>query len=39
LLTTFGATLVRDLTTGIVLGCAVAAILSLARRRIPEEGI
>jgi SulP family sulfate permease len=38
LLTTFAATLVRDLTTGIVLGCAVAALLRLARRRVAEEG-
>ena len=38
LFTTFGLTLVEDLTTGIVAGCAVAALLALFRRRIAEEG-
>ncbi|THD44536.1 MAG: SulP family inorganic anion transporter, partial [Bradyrhizobium sp.] len=38
LLATFGLTLLRDLTSGIVAGCVVAAVLALARRRIPEEG-
>jgi SulP family sulfate permease len=38
LLATFGLTLLRDLTTGIVAGCALAALLALAHRRIPEEG-
>ena len=38
LLTTFGLTLVRDLTTGIICGCLVAAALALARRAVPEEG-
>jgi SulP family sulfate permease len=38
LLTTFIATLVRDLTTGIVLGCAAAAVLWLVRRAVAEEG-
>jgi SulP family sulfate permease len=32
LLVTFGATLLRDLTTGIVLGCCVAALLTLLQR-------
>jgi SulP family sulfate permease len=39
LLTTFCATLARDLTTGIILGCVMAAILWLVRKRIPEEGV
>jgi SulP family sulfate permease len=38
LLTTFGLTLARDLTTGIVAGCVVAALLALAYRAIEEEG-
>jgi len=38
LLATFGATLVLDLTAGIVLGCCAAAALALLRRRVPEEG-
>jgi SulP family sulfate permease len=38
LLTTFGLTLLKDLTTGIVVGCAVAAALALVRRPVPEEG-
>ncbi|MEJ0023428.1 MAG: SulP family inorganic anion transporter [Alphaproteobacteria bacterium] len=38
LLTTFGATLLKDLTWGIVLGCAIAFLLSLLRKRVPEEG-
>ncbi len=38
LLATLGATLVLDLTAGIVLGCCVAAVLALLRRRVPEEG-
>jgi SulP family sulfate permease len=32
LLTTFGLTLIRDLTTGIVAGCLVAALVALAHR-------
>jgi len=39
LLTTFVATLLRDLTTGIVLGCAVAAVLYWFGKRVPEEGV
>jgi SulP family sulfate permease len=38
LLATFGLTLLRDLTTGIFAGCAVAAVLALAHRGVPEEG-
>jgi len=38
LLATFGLTLVRDLTTGIVAGCALAALFAVFRRGIPEEG-
>ena len=38
LLTTFVLTLVEDLTTGIIAGCALAALFALLRRSIPEEG-
>ena len=38
LLATFGLTLIRDLTSGIVAGCLVAFILAVARQRVPEEG-
>ena len=38
LLTTFGLTLIRDLTSGIVAGCLVAALLALARRWIKVFG-
>ena len=38
LLTTFGLTLVRDLTTGIVAGCAVAAVLVVFKAPVAEEG-
>jgi sulfate permease, SulP family len=38
LLATFGLTLVRDLTTGIVAGCVLAALFALFRRAVPEEG-
>jgi SulP family sulfate permease len=38
LLVTFGLTLVRDLTTGIVAGCLLAAVLALVHRGVPEEG-
>ena len=38
LLATFGATLARDLTTGIIAGCALAALFALIRRAVPEEG-
>jgi len=38
LLTTFGLTIAKDLTTGIVAGCLLAALLALIRRNVPEEG-
>jgi sulfate permease, SulP family len=38
LLATFGLTILRDLTTGIVAGCALAAILALLHRGVREEG-
>ena len=38
LLSTFGLTLVKDLTTGIVAGCVIAAALALMNRGVPEEG-
>ncbi len=38
LLTTFGLTLVKDLTFGIIGGCLVAAGLALMRRPVAEEG-
>jgi sulfate permease, SulP family len=38
LLATFGLTLARDLTSGILAGCVLAALLVMFRRGIPEEG-
>lgn len=38
LIATFGLTLLRDLTTGIVVGCALATLLALFKRNLPEEG-
>jgi SulP family sulfate permease len=38
LLATFGLTLVKNLTFGIVAGCLLAALLAAARRPVPEEG-
>jgi SulP family sulfate permease len=38
LLATFGLTLLRDLTTGIVAGCVLAALFALLHRGIAEEG-
>jgi SulP family sulfate permease len=38
LLATFGLTLVRDLTTGIVAGCMLAALFAVFKRGVPEEG-
>ena len=35
---TFGLTLLKDLTWGIVAGCALAAVFAVLRRRISEEG-
>jgi SulP family sulfate permease len=39
LLTTFGLTLVKDLTTGIVAGCVVAAVLAILKRPVAEEEV
>lgn len=39
LLATFGLTLLRDLTTGIIVGCLIAAALACIRRAVPEEGV
>ncbi len=39
LLATFGLTLVKDLTMGIVAGCLLAAVLAVMRQRVPEEGV
>lgn len=38
LLATFGLTLARDLTTGIVAGCLLAGMLYFVKRGVPEEG-
>jgi len=38
LLATFGLTIVEDLTTGIVVGCAMAGVLAVFHRAIPKEG-
>ena len=38
LLATFGLTLLKDLTAGIVAGCALAALFALLHRSVPEEG-
>jgi SulP family sulfate permease len=38
LATTFGLTLIKDLTFGIVAGCLVAAALAMFRRSVPQEG-
>jgi SulP family sulfate permease len=37
LLATFGLTLVEDLTSGIVAGCALAGVLALLGRAVPKE--
>lgn len=37
-LVTFGGTLARDLTTGIVAGCLLAAVFALLHRPVAEEG-
>ena len=39
LIATFGLTLVRDLATGIVAGCVVAALLVWLHHPTPEEGV
>jgi SulP family sulfate permease len=38
LIATFGVTLVRDLTSGIVAGCVLAALFWVLRRPVAEEG-
>jgi len=38
LLATFGLTLARDLTTGIIAGCALAMAFAVLKRGVPEEG-
>ena len=38
LIATFGVTLLKDLTTGIIIGCALAALFALLRRSVDEEG-
>jgi SulP family sulfate permease len=38
LLATFGLTLLKDLTAGIIAGCVLAAVFALLRRGVPEEG-
>ncbi len=38
LLATFGLTLVRDLTSGIIAGCVLAGLFYLFKRGVPEEG-
>jgi SulP family sulfate permease len=39
LVATFALTLVRDLTTGIIAGCALAALFAWLHRPTPEEGV
>jgi sulfate permease, SulP family len=39
LLATFGLTLVKDLTFGIVAGCLLAAVFAVLHRAIPSEGL
>ncbi len=38
LVATFGLTIIRDLTTGIIAGCVLAALLAFIHRQVPEEG-
>jgi sulfate permease, SulP family len=38
LLVTFGVTLLKDLTFGIICGCLLAAVFALLRHPVPEEG-
>ena len=38
LIVTFGLTILKSLTFGIVAGCVLAALLALIRRKVPEEG-
>ncbi|HZZ32931.1 MAG TPA: SulP family inorganic anion transporter [Phenylobacterium sp.] len=39
LLTTFGLTLAKDLTIGIIAGCVVAAVLAVLKQPVREEGV
>jgi sulfate permease, SulP family len=39
LLATFGLTLIKDLTYGIVMGCVLAALFALVKRAVSEEGV
>jgi len=38
LIATFGLTLIKDLTYGIVMGCALAALFAMVKRAVAEEG-
>jgi sulfate permease, SulP family len=38
LLATFGVTLLRDLTSGIIAGCVLAVLFAAFRKAVPEEG-
>jgi sulfate permease, SulP family len=38
LIATFGLTLVKDLTVGIVAGCVLAALFAVFKRGVPQEG-
>jgi SulP family sulfate permease len=38
LLVTFGVTLLRDLTSGIIAGCVLAILLALLNRKVAEDG-
>jgi SulP family sulfate permease len=38
LLTTFGGTLLRDLTTGIIAGCMLGALFAVFHKAVPAEG-
>ncbi len=39
LLTTFGLTLIEDLSVGIIAGCLLAALFAAFRHAVPEEGV
>jgi len=39
LIATFGLTITRDLTTGIIAGCVLAALLTFIYRRVPKEEV
>jgi SulP family sulfate permease len=38
LIATFALTLIKDLTYGIIMGCALAALFALVKRAVSEEG-